>query len=199
MLIGVVASVPLGPVALLVMQKTFCYGRQTGFAAGIGSAVADTFFALVSLFALGWVQDFIATNEGVIMLVGGLVIAIVGVFAMLRRPLDLNARPEGGNYFSSAFQAAGCALLNPGALAFMLALVAVFRLDIESARCPMWLLVLSVFAGALLWWLSFAYLSDKLRAAIKSNHLHWVTIVAGAAVVLFGLLLVGKGLCEIFV
>ena len=58
LLIGILASAPVGPVSVLVMQKAFCHGKWAGLAAGAGSAIIDTFFAVVSLFAVMVVQDF---------------------------------------------------------------------------------------------------------------------------------------------
>ena len=195
-LIGVIASVPLGPVSLLVMQKTFYNGRMAGFAAGAGSAIVDTFYAVASLFTFMFVQDFISRHETWIMMIGGLLVAAVGYFMLRRKPIEVirtedTSKSKAVKY---ALQAGGCALANPGALAFMFGLVAIFRLDISEAVSPTWLIVLFVFIGALVWWFSFAFAADKLRSNFTVKTLNRVNRVAGYAVILFGVVLIGRGI-----
>ena len=87
-LIGIIASAPVGPVSLLVMQKTFCHGRMAGFAAGVGSAVIDSLYAIASLFAFMYVDEFIRRHEAWIMLIGGLLVVAVGYFMLRRKPIE---------------------------------------------------------------------------------------------------------------
>ncbi len=195
-LIGIIASAPLGPVSLLVMQKSFCHGRQGGFAAGFGSAVVDTFYAVAGLVAFMYVQNFISRHEILIMIVGGLLIIAVG-WAMLRRKPLRSVRAEDPSKTKAAqfaLQAAGCALANPGAFAYMFGLVALFKLNISEAASPTWLIVLFVFLGALMWWFSFAYAADILREKFNVSTLNRVNKAAGYAVVAFGVALIIRGI-----
>lgn len=195
-LIGIIASVPVGPVSLLVMQKTFCHGRMAGFAAGVGSAVIDTLYAVASLFAFMFVDGFISRNQAWIMIGGGILVAIVGYTMLKRKPLEKMkvAETTKSKAVQYALQAGGCALANPGALAYMFALVALFKLDVSSAVSPMWMIVLFVFIGALLWWLSFAFAADKLREQFKIKTLNRINRVAGMAVMVFGAVFLVRGI-----
>ena len=195
-LIGIIASVPIGPVSLLVMQKTFCHGRMAGFAAGVGSAVVDTFYALASLFAFMFVDGFINRNQAWILIFGGVLVAAVGYTMLKRKPLERMkvAETSKSKAVQYALQAGGCALANPGALAYMFALVALFKLDVSAAVSPMWMIVLFVFVGALVWWLSFAFAADKLREQFKLKTLNRINRFAGIAVMVFGAILFIRGL-----
>lgn len=195
-LIGIIASAPIGPVSLLVMQKTFCHGRMAGFAAGVGSAVVDTFYALASLFAFMFVDGFISRHQAVIFLIGGLLVIVVGYTMLRRKPLEKVkvAETSKSKALQYALQAGGCALANPGALAYMFALVALFKLDVSAAVSPMWMIVLFVFIGALIWWLSYAFAADKLREQFKIKTLNRINFVAAIAVMVFGAVLLLRGL-----
>ena len=194
-LVGVIASAPPGPVSLLVVQKTFCHGRGAGFAAGVGSAVVDTFYAVVSLFAFMLIGDFFTRNEAWIMLAGGLLVALVGLSMFRRKPIKTLkvADTTKAKAVKYALQAAGCALANPGAMAYMFALVALMGLDVSETVAPVWLIILLVFAGALTWWFSLAYAANKMRNAFEIKTLNRVNKVAGAVVVGFGLVLMVRG------
>lgn len=52
-LIGLMVSVPLGPMGVLIIQKTLQKGALAGFIAGMGAACADLFYATVAAFGLG--------------------------------------------------------------------------------------------------------------------------------------------------
>ena len=47
-LIGLIASAPMGPVGVLCVQRTLNKGRWYGFITGIGAAVSDMIYALVT-------------------------------------------------------------------------------------------------------------------------------------------------------
>ena len=56
-LIGLMVSVPLGPMGVLIIQKTLQKGALAGFVAGMGAACADLFYATVAAFGLGFVSS----------------------------------------------------------------------------------------------------------------------------------------------
>ena len=69
-LIGLMVSVPLGPMGVLIIQKTLNKGALAGFVAGMGAACADLFYAIVAAFGLGFVINTIKTHELILQLIG---------------------------------------------------------------------------------------------------------------------------------
>ena len=51
-IIGICASAPIGPVAILVIQKTLSKGHKAGFITGLGATFVDTVFSMIALSAL---------------------------------------------------------------------------------------------------------------------------------------------------
>ena len=47
-LIGILASAPMGPVGVLCIQRTLNKGRWYGFVTGIGASVSDIIYALIT-------------------------------------------------------------------------------------------------------------------------------------------------------
>ena len=72
-------SIPLGPIGVLIIQKTIQKGRLAGFISGMGAAVADMFYATVAAFGLGMVLSFIETQEFYLQLVGSVFLIFVGM------------------------------------------------------------------------------------------------------------------------
>ena len=47
-IVGICASVPLGPIGVLCIQRTLSKGRNSGFIPGLGAAVSDSIFAAIA-------------------------------------------------------------------------------------------------------------------------------------------------------
>ena len=60
--IGLLASIPLGPIGVMCIQRTLSKSQRSGFVSGLGAASADTLFATVALFSLTVVLSFIEDN-----------------------------------------------------------------------------------------------------------------------------------------
>jgi len=194
-LIGICASAPIGPVVIYVMQITLTRNLRAGFATGIGSAIVDTLYAAVALFAVSLVQDVITTHQPWIMLFGGLLIIYVGAGMFFKDPMRNVGKPiSASSYFGYAIQSAGCALANPGALAFMFALVAIFAVDMGETKVPVWLMVLMVFLGALSFWFCFSWGINKLRKKIDKSLIYRLSKVTGVIVMVLGVVLVTRGI-----
>ena len=63
MLIGVIASAPMGPVGILCVQRTLNKGRWFGFATGLGAAISDIIYAAFAGFGMSFVMDFITNDQ----------------------------------------------------------------------------------------------------------------------------------------
>ena len=59
MVVGIVASAPMGPVGVLTVQRTFNKGRWYGFATGCGAAVSDLIYAMMTGLGMSFVMDFV--------------------------------------------------------------------------------------------------------------------------------------------
>ena len=58
-LIGIVASAPMGPVGVLCIQRTLNKGRWYGFVTGIGATISDFIYALITGFGMSFVMNLI--------------------------------------------------------------------------------------------------------------------------------------------
>ena len=63
MLIGMIASAPMGPVGILCVQRTLNKGRGYGFATGLGAAVSDIIYAGITGFGMAFVMDFVNNDQ----------------------------------------------------------------------------------------------------------------------------------------
>ena len=193
LLIGVIVSLPIGPIMMLTVQKSVNDGRKAGFSCGLGATVVDTTCALVSAFALGAIGSFVERHTSWIEIIGGLIIAGVGVGMLLTR---VGKERRVRSYSPRNFvRAATMGFSNPAALAVMLAMFAGFKMNFSPDQWPLGLAsVLAVGVGSASFWYIFSRVIAHIGDRFKFSVLVWISRLAGAGVILFGLYLTFKGI-----
>lgn len=198
--IGICASAPLGPAAILVLQKSLSYGHRAGFYTGLGATTVDTTYATLSIFALAWTQDFINTYEYTIYLIGGPIVALLGASMAFKDPFRKlkNGDPSRGASIKDYAEAVLTALSNPGAAFVMFALFAFFNVNAGMSGFSVLPIILGVAAGSMAYWFTFSYIFSKIRNVIKMSALVWLSRIAGIIVMIIGIALLGEGTFQLF-
>lgn len=197
--VGMCASAPIGPIAILVVQKSLSKGHKAGFVSGLGASVVDTFYASVAIFALAFAQKFIEDHQSLILLVGGVVLIAVGISMAFSNPFrKLKADGESSVSPKDFGQAVALGLSNPMAIFVMFTLFAFFGLADDSPHtwkvAP---IILAVSAGSVTYWFCMSWLLSRFRGGFKMRTILWISRITGALVVIIGIALLGQGLFNV--
>ena len=136
-IIGICASAPIGPVAILVIQKTLSKGHKAGFITGLGATFVDTVFSMIALSALAIAQNFIDGHKELILVCGGILVAVIGWFMMISDPFRKLKSEQSHSVSAKDFlQSLAMGFSNPGAILAIFALFAFFGIgpDEESGK-----------------------------------------------------------------
>jgi threonine/homoserine/homoserine lactone efflux protein len=196
-LVGLGASIPLGPVGVLVVQRTISKGRHSGFISGMGAATADTIFAALAILSLAFVQDFINSNNDLILVLGGLMIVGIGLKVYLTNPIkQLRRKNQGQRSFEDYISVFILTISNPGAVFLMLALFALIGLDIdkESGAVNITIGLWGVVLGASAWWFFLSWLISHFRQRFRIRQLWYINRIAGIIIVILGIISLFDGL-----
>ena len=200
-IVGICASAPIGPIAILVIQKSLSGGHKTGFITGLGACVVDTLYAVIAIFALAFAQQFIYQHENVIYLVGGVILTLIGLSMALSNPFRRRKRSEEkkSSFSSTDFlQAIAMGISNPMAIFVIFALFAFVGITANTPKswnvAP---IILSVSGGTVVYWLFLSWALSRFRDKFRLRTILWLSRVMGAIVVIVGLVLVGKGLFNV--
>ncbi|WP_372752469.1 LysE family translocator [Labilibaculum sp.] len=190
--VGLMVSIPLGPIGVLIIQKTIQKGRLAGFISGLGAAVADMFYATVAAFGLGMVLSFIESQEFYLQLVGSVFLIYVGMRIFLTNPIKQirGARKPGkkgmlGDFVSIFFLTAS----NPIAVFVFVAVFAgtsIFGTD-PTLRIELFL-ILGVLLGGALWWYVLSTIINIFRKKFRLKQLFWINKISGIVIAVLGLL-----------
>lgn len=94
--VGLAASITVGPVAVLCIQRTLSKSRRSGIVSGIGVACADTFMAMAALFFYSMLQTQIEQYNTLLRVIGGIFVVIVGVYIFSQNPVPQIRRNRAG-------------------------------------------------------------------------------------------------------
>ena len=197
--VGMCASAPIGPIAILVVQKSLSKGHKAGFVSGLGASVVDTLYASVAIFALAFAQRFIEDHQSIILLAGGVVLIAVGISMAFSDPFR-KLKADGGSSVSPKDfgQAVALGLSNPMAIFIMFTLFAFFGLADDSPHTwKVTPIILAVSTGSVTYWFCMSWLLSRFRGNFKMRTILWISRITGALVVIIGIALLGQGLFNV--
>ena len=204
-LIGVVASAPMGPVGVLCVQRTLNKGRAYGLVTGAGAAFSDLIYALVTGYGLSFLYDFIS-NESTIFwmqIIGATIMFIFGLHTFRTNPMK-NTRNVSRNKSSllhNGITGFFITLSNPMIVLLFMALFT--PLNFMIPEMPLYLQCagyISIFAGAMLWWFFITSMVNKLRARFDLKGVMIINRVIGVVVMvgsLVGAVLIATGVLSL--
>lgn len=166
-MIGILISAPMGPIGVLVIQRTLNRGRRKGLATGLGASLSDIFYCLLTAFGLSFVNDFISTHRVILQLAGSLVLVAYGIFLFINNPARKRVElPSAGSGTFLRDFATGFLLTvsNPLILFFIIGLFARFNfLDLPTSIGHYVIGFLAIAVGAVGWWTGITFLIDRIR------------------------------------
>ena len=199
--IGICASAPIGPIAILVIQKSLSKGHKAGFITGMGACVVDTVFSIIAIFALAAAEQLINEHRELILLCGGIVVTILGWSMNASDPLrKLRAREkrQGSVSLTDFLQSVLMGLSNPGAIFVIFALFAFFGIGpLDRSDWRITPIVLSVSLGSAFYWFVVTWLLSRFGKKFKMRTILWINRITGAVIIVIGLVLIGEGLFRV--
>ena len=194
LIIGFTIAAAVGPITLLVIRRTIDHGGVYGFASGLGVATADATYGGIAAFGLTAITSVLVSSHAVLGIVGGTVIAVLGVRTMLSRPsgpaLDTE-RPGMAGAFASIY---ALTMTNPLTIVLFAGVFAGIGLAAGSSFVDAAALTLGVWAGSTLWWVLLCSVVAWVRGRVSTSALLWVNRISGAALVVFGIVAVVSAL-----
>ncbi|MFA6334423.1 MAG: LysE family transporter [Bacteroidales bacterium] len=201
-IVGMGVSIPLGPIGVMCVQKTLSKGRNSGFITGMGAAVSDTFFSAIAIFGLAYLQKLIDYYENYVLLLGGLVVALIGLKIFLTNPVKQIRLPKSGKkHFEDFFSAMIMTLTNPGSVFLILGMFALVGANVNglSAERALSFTLWGVFLGATTWWFIFSTLINIFRNRFRLRQLLMINRISGIVIIVLGLISTFEGVWRFLV
>ena len=192
MLIGVVASAPMGPIGVLCVQRTLNKGRWYGFVTGVGACLSDIIYALITGLGMSFVMDWV--NYGhtrfILQIAGSIVLLCFGIYSFRSNPTR-NIRKPGknkGTLVHNGVTAFIVTFSNPLIISLFMACYAQLAFIVPDHPLEMCVGYVSIVLGALLWWFGLTWLVDKIRAIFDASGIILINKIIGSAVVIVSII-----------
>lgn len=193
LLIGVFISAPMGPIGMLVIQRTLNKGRAAAFFTGIGASLSDFIYCLLTGLGLSFVTDFIESNKNVLQIIGSVMLILYAVYLFKANPsraLNKPRKEQPNTYWRDFVTGFFFTFSNPLILFFIISLFARFNfMDTEHQFYHYILGYFSIIVGAIGWWFLITFFVNKVRGHFNVRSMWLVNRVL--AVLLLAMALVG--------
>ena len=193
MLIGLIASAPMGPVGVLCVQRTLNKGRWYGFITGIGAVVSDLIYAAITAYGMSYVMDVLNNQQTrmYLQIVGSVLLLVFGLYTYKSDPTKKihNSGNGRGTLWHNGVTAFLVTFSNPLIIFLFLASYAQFAFVMPNHPFEMVVGFLRIIFGALLWWYGLTWLIDKIRGKFDANGIRLINQVIGSVVVLCSIIM----------
>lgn len=187
LIIGFAMAVPIGPIGVMCIRKTLAEGHSRGLIIGLGAATADALYAGIAAFGLTFVSDAIASQHVWLRLIGGGLLLFLGIRTFRARRKDAVVPSDNSGLLGSYISSFLLALTNPVTIFAFVAVFAAFGLGHKLSFLSAGILVVGVFAGSCLWFLTIGYVATLFRKKLDAGGLRWVNRISGVLIILSGI------------
>ncbi|MBO5204916.1 MAG: LysE family transporter [Prevotella sp.] len=193
LLIGVIASAPMGPVGVLCVQRTLNKGRWYGLVTGAGAAVSDIIYAAITGFGMSFVMDFVndGQNKFYLQIIGSVLLLIFGVYTYRSDPTRNIHKSSNskGSLLHNGVTAFFVTFSNPLIIFLFMATFAQFAFVLPDHSFEMIVGFLSIVGGAMLWWFGLTWLIDKVGSRFDNSELKIINQIIGSVVMIFSVIM----------
>ena len=197
--VGVVVSAPLGPVGVLCIQRTLNKGRWYGFVTGLGAALSDICYALLTGYGMSFMDEIILKHQVFLQVVGSVMLMAFGLYTFRSNSVKSLRPPSAnrGTYDHNFFTAFLVTFSTPLIIFLFIGLFARFSFVMPGSAIGFQLVgYLAIIIGALLWWFCLTYFVNKVRTHFNVRGIWILNRVIGVVVMVaavVGLVLIMTG------
>ncbi len=195
--IGIAASIPMGPLGVVCIQRTINRGRQHGFVTGLGAASSDFIYASLIGFSMSFVLDFIDKYTAIISIIGFSIIILLGILTFFKSPKQFTESKSNVSSNNSLLKdyasALGLCISNPMISVFFIALFAKF--EVFTNNQPWYISVLTllfIFCSSMACWGTLSFFVDKFRDRFNEKGITYLNRFTGGLLIIIGIWGIGS-------
>lgn len=191
-IIGIVVSAPMGPVGVLIIQRTLNKGRWFGFVTGVGAALSDMVYAMVCCLCMSLVLPFLSDHKVGLQAIGSLLLFVFGIYTYRTRPNTKlphkqTGKKQKGTLIHNGVTGFLLTFSNPIIVFLFMMLYAHFGF-VTTNYVKLAIEFLGVIIGALGWWLGLTYLISSVRKKFDEERIWMLNRTIGIIVMVVSLM-----------
>ncbi len=190
--IGLLLSVPTGPVGVLCIRNTLNKSRLFGFITGLWGALWDLFY---SFLVVVWMTEIVSFSQDYslfIKIIAFVILMSLGVYIFFKKIPPHDTTVSFKSTLESFFSSFMLVLTSPGVLlSFIIAFSSfwIFTGWLMLSFGEKFLIILGVVIGSTLWWYILSWLTHLFRKKLPENILKLVNKFSGVVFIFFAILI----------
>jgi threonine/homoserine/homoserine lactone efflux protein len=188
---GLALAIPVGPMAIMLINTTLEKGWRTGVAGASAMATVDFLYAL-TVFLLGHaISSFFATWGQLLSLLGAGVLLWLGAATLVRNlrlmrsaSQDVTDSKYASTPLKTFFVFAGATILNPPTALYFLGIApSVAQIETDNFLLSALVFALGVFVGSVIWQQALALAGTTLRKFAQKKIRVFFGLLGGALII----------------
>ena len=190
-ILGLIVSMPPGPIGIVLINRTIKRGLLSGFVSGLGLSTSDTLLAVLAGLGFTVIISFIKEKRFVITLIAGLVIIGVGLKVFLsNRVKDFRNREKANkSLWRDYYSVFVLSISNPYTIFIFVAFFSGVHINgnVRPELIPFFLIP-GVLIGTITWWFFLSYFVSRFKGKIRLRVIVRINEVAGIVIIVIGVI-----------
>ncbi|MFY0253293.1 LysE family translocator [Chitinophaga sp. 30R24] len=197
--LGLFLSLSVGPVIFAIIKYSINNGFKAGISFALGVSFSDIAFVLIGNLATSFISG-LEDYKKHIGIVGGCLLIGMGIYGLLFKKVRISTGDEKPEMFRThdylKIWLAGFLMntLNPGVVIFWLGVCVANSATPVGHRIIMYTICLSMVLSADI---LKVFVSNKIRHKLTLTNVEWLNRIAGASMIIFGVVLLYKVLFDV--
>lgn len=187
--IGLLFGLPVGAVGTMTVQRTWNGGMKAGLFTGLGSSVADCFYACVGVFGLTLISDFVLKYQVIIHILGGGFVLLLGIRLLIKTEDIDGAKAETVNPVKMFLSSFAVGITNPAAILTFLFAFSYFGIFGDTELLQGIMLVCGVLIGTYIWWGMLTAVTHIIKKKTEKFSFCYMNRIFGSVLSLFGVII----------
>lgn len=192
-LIGLSVTAPIGPAAILCINRTLARGLPTGISTGAGASTVQAGYCSILLFSMHEAGPWLGDHRATLTLVGGVLMVLLGIRALnTQKKVVLERATPTGSLLVAYVSAVTFSVFNPMTLILLTGALAA-NLDVQLPKGSEIVFILGgLFCGSIAWWMFLTSATAVAGHRLNDRALITVNRAAASGLIGFGVLAIGR-------
>jgi arginine exporter protein ArgO len=185
-------AIPVGAIAILIMDVGIRRGFAPAFSAGAGAATADLFYAALAVIGGATLAATVESIGDPLRIASGTVLLVIAVLGLLRsrQPAEPNmTEPRGGDLVRTYARFVGLTIINPTTVVYFAAIVIGLGVAREMSAGDGALFVTGAFLASLSWQTLIAAVGAFAGHRLSSRSRRVVSILGNLVILALGVVI----------
>mgnify|MGYP000355450019 CR=1 FL=1 len=194
-LAGLALAIPVGPMAIMLVNTTISRGLRHGVVGALGMATVDGTYALAVFVIGGLIASVLTTLKLALGLVGAAILLVLGIQTLVKnlkligqKDIDSATLSDSGSVAKTFGTFVAATVVNPPTALYFLAIAPnVANMGYELTLANVLVFAVAVLVGSLIWQESLVFLGLAIRGITSNRFRVWLGLLGGLLIIALAL------------